>query len=273
VGLGVLGVRVLAGRSRTFVRRALVGVASLTALVLTSGGLRTPEYYLGVLGNEAAVRRTGLWAAPDLANPLDAGMVLCALVLLALAARSLVRWEWVVVVAVAVATVSAARHGVWLLLFLAPVAAAGRARRTDSTADAGPGREGAPRHQGVLLVAGAVTAALVVAVLAQRSAQVRPPGHELVQAVRQVAGPLPVLAQEPEAETFAQAGITVWAANPVDAFTREVQGGFIDFLDACRVPDPALRVAVVGGECARQLVQEGWVAEGHPGSLSILTRP
>ncbi|HYN67104.1 MAG TPA: hypothetical protein VES93_09465 [Ornithinibacter sp.] len=273
VGLGVLGVWVLAGRSHTFVRRALVGVASLSALVLTSAGLRTPEYYLGVLGNEAAVRRTGMWAAPDLTNPLDVAMVLCAVALLALAARSLVRWEWVVVVAVAVATVSAARHGVWLLLFLAPVAAAGRHRRAEIPADQGREPVRAARHPAVLLVVGAVTAGLVAAVLANRSEQVRPPGHELVAALRGIAGPLPVLAIEPEAETFAQAGITVWAANPVDAFPREVQGAFIDFLDDCRVPDAGLSVAVAGQDCAEELTREGWVVVRRSGELSILTRP
>ena len=62
VGVAVLGVWVVAGRGPSFLQRALVGLASLSTLVLTSAGLRTPDYYLGVLRNEAAVRRspTGL---------------------------------------------------------------------------------------------------------------------------------------------------------------------------------------------------------------------
>jgi hypothetical protein len=272
VGLSVLGVWVLLGRAHTFVRRGLVGLVSLSALVLTSAGLRTPEYYLGVLGNEAAARGTGLWARPDLTNPLDIGMALCGLVLLALAARSLVRWEWVVVVAVAVATVTAARHGVWLLLFLAPVAAAGRRRRAPAPEGDGADPEPSRGRAVVLLVSGAVTAGLVVALLANRSAQVRPPGHELVEALRGIAGSQPVLAKEPEAETFAQAGITVWAANPVDAFPRVVQGAFIDFLDDCRVPDPRLSVAVVEQGCADRLTRAGWVVVRRSGELSVLTK-
>jgi hypothetical protein len=273
VGLSVLGVWVLLGRAHTLVRRGQVGLASLSALVLTSAGLRTPEYYFGVLGNEAATRGTGLWARPDLTNPLDVAMVLCGVLLLALAARSLVRWEWVVSVALALATVTAARHGVWLLLFVAPVAAAGRVRRSGSAAAEDSHREQVPRHPVVLLAVGAVAAGLVVAVLVNRSAAVRPPGHELVESLRQVAGPLPVLAREPEAETFAQAGIRVWATNPVDAFTGDVQGALVDFLDNCRVPDPGPTVAVVGEDCAGPLVRAGWVVVERSGQLSILRKP
>ena len=273
VGLAVLGVWVLVGSSHTFVRRGVVGIASLSALVLTSAGLRTPRYYLGALGNEAAARRTGLWAPLDLGNPLDLGMALVAVVLIALAARALVRWEWVLVVALALAAVSAARHGIWLLLFLAPVAAAGSARCCALVG----GRDAEPRapsrRRVALLVLGAVTGALVAAVLAGRSAQVQPPGHALVQSLRRDAGSLPVLAREPEAETFAQAGIKVWAANPLDAFQPAVQRSFIDFLEDCSVPDPRLRFAVVDDECLARLTSQGWVAHERSGGLTVATRP
>lgn len=272
VGLAVLGVWVLTGRAHTLRRRALVAAASLMALVLTPAGARTPGYYLGVLGNEAAARGTGLWAAPDLTSPLDLATLLCAAVLLALAARSLVRWEWIVALALAVATLAAARHGVWLLLFLGPVAAAGRARRPQPQATRAIGVEQVLRRAVVVLVLGAMTAGAVAAVLVSRSADVRPPGHELVQSVRRLAGPLPVLAREPEAETFAQAGITVWAANPLDAFPRDVQEAFIDFLDHCRPPDAGLTVAVVSDECAQRLGRAGWVVAQRSGELSVLTK-
>ncbi len=273
VGGAVLGIWVLAGRSHGWLRRGLVGIASMAALLLTSAGMRTPEYYLGVLGNEAASRRTGLWAAPDLTNPLDVGMLLCGGVLVVLAVKVLCRWEWIVVAALAVATVSAARNGVWLLLFLAPVAAAGPGRsRSDSTVlgDVAPRDRAA--HRAALLVTAILTAGIVVAVLATRSASLRPPGSELVESVRRTAGRMPVLAVEPAAETFAAAGITVWAANPVDAFTRDVQGSFVDFLVHCRVPDPDLTVAVVGDECVDQLTSAGWVARQRSNGLTLLNR-
>jgi hypothetical protein len=117
-----------------------------------------------------------------------------------------------------------------------------------------------------------VTAGLVLAVLANRSTEVQPPGHDLVAALRRVAGPLPVLSREPEAETFAQAGITVWTANPVDAFPRDVQGAFLDFLDHCRVPDPGLTVAVVGEDCVGPLARDGWVAVERSGQLTIVRK-
>ena len=273
VGLAVLATWVLAGRAHTLVRRGLVGFASLSALVLTSAGLRTPEYYLGVIGSVAAVGGTGLWAPPELGNPLDVAMALVALVLVVLAARSLVRWEWIAVSAMVLATVSASRHGIWLLLFLAPVAALGPARRPRLADGARPGDRSVLAPPLVVLGVGAVTLGLVSVVLASRSAEVQPPGHELVQSLRRVAGPLPVLAREPEAETFAQAGITVWVANPLDAFQPAVQRSFIDFLDHCRVPDPQLQVAVIGDECLGRFTSEGWVARERSGLLTLLTRP
>jgi hypothetical protein len=274
VGLAALGAWVLLGRAHSLTRRCAVGSVSLAALVLTSAGLRTPTYYLGVIGNEAATRGTGLWAAPDLTKPLDATMTLCALVLLALAARWLARWEWVVTVALAVATVTAARYGVYLLLTLVPVAAAGRRRERVGVGGDVDDRPPVARRPAVLFVVGAVTVALVGAVLGSRSSAVLPPGHELVASLRGLAGDHPVLAREPEAETFAQAGITVWAADPVDAFPRDVQQAFLDFLSDCRVPDdPRVSVAVVGDECSGRLTRAGWVAGERVAGLTILTRP
>ncbi|WP_377643901.1 hypothetical protein [Oryzobacter terrae] len=272
VGIAVLGVFVLAGRGHGFVRRAVVGLLSLSALVLTSAGLRTPEYYLAALGNEAAVRGTDLWAAPSPTNPLDVAMVACGVVLLALAARRLTRWEWLVVAGLLVGTADAARHGIWLLLFLAPVAAAGARRSTVREGD-GQSTPATTRVGAAALVVVAVVAVGLVGVqLVRREDRVRPPGHALVPELRRIAGDRPVLAKEPEAETFARDGITVWAANPVDAFTRETQVGFLDFLHDCRIPDPALAVAVVDDECESVLAQAGWQVESRLHDLVVLSK-
>lgn len=269
VGVAVLGVWVVAARGHSFRTRAAVGVLSLATLLLTSAGVRTPEYYLSALRNEAAVRGTDLWAAPSLANPLDVALVLAALVLLAMAARRLAPWEWLVVLGTGAATVDAARHGAWLVLFLAPVAAAG-ARRVRAAPEYDRRRTGAAPL--VLAGVAAVTMGLVGVQLVAREADVRPPGSALVPELRRLAGDRPVLATEPAAETFARDGITVWAANPVDAFTRETQVGFLDFLHECRVPDPGLTVAVVTEECEGVLIGRGWRVETRSGDLVVLSK-
>ena len=46
----------------------VVGMVTLLALLVTPVGLRTVPYYLGVLENEAAKRRSGLWARPSWAT-------------------------------------------------------------------------------------------------------------------------------------------------------------------------------------------------------------
>lgn len=274
VGLAVLAVFVVAARGPRLRDRALVGVASLSCLLVTSAGWRTPAYYVSALGNEAARRGTDLWARPDLSHPLDVAMILAAVGLLALAARSLRAWEWLVTAGLALATVSAARHGIWLLLFLAPVAAVPRGHRFPAAAgEQLPGARPPARRAAVVLVA-VVGLALVAGQLARRSELLEPPGSSLVAAVQRAAGATPVMATEPEAETFAQAGIRVWAANPVDAFTRPVQADFLDFLHDCTIPsDPAIRVVVVDETCRPPLVASGWLVTAGSDDVTVLTRP
>ena len=269
VGIAVLGVWVVASRGHRFLVRAGVGVASLSCLVLTSAGLGTPAYYVSALTNEAAARGSDLWAAPDPTQPLDLAMLLCALVLLGLAARSLRVWEWLVVLGLVVGTVDAGRHGVWLLLFLAPVAALSAGGRVSVADERSPAHGGSRR--GVALVA-VVASLLVGGVLGLRSEAVRPPGEDVVAAVREVAGGRPVLAVEPEAETLAQAGVRVWAANPVDAFTATTQVQFLDFLQECTVPDAGLEVALVQDDCAAPLLAEGWTEVARDGGRVLLRR-
>lgn len=269
VGVAVLGVFVVAGGRRGLLARVVAGLAGLLSLVLTSAGLRTPEYYVAALSNEAAVRGSDLWARLDLGDPLDVALLAAAAALLAMAARSLRPWEWLVVVGLALGTASAARHGVWLLLFLVPVAAITRGRD-----EAGPAETRRPRRAAVAGVV-VVTAVLAGAQLLRRADALRPPGSDVVAVLAEIAGGRTVLAVEPEAETFAQRGVQVWVANPVDAFERPVQAAFLDFLHDCRLQPAAadeVGVLAVRPECAPFFLARGWREHHRSGRLVILGR-
>ncbi len=81
-----------------------------------------------------------------------------------------------------------------------------------------------------------------------------------------------MLAVEPLAETLARDGVTVWAANPIDAFPRSVQGEYLDFLHDGRVP-PSADVAVVVTPRARvAALGPGWVERRAVGDLVVLER-
>ncbi|MBM6400933.1 hypothetical protein [Phycicoccus sonneratiae] len=276
VGLAVLGVfLVLSPGGGPLVRRLGVGAGAALTLVLTSAGTGTPAYYLSALRNEAAARHTDLWARPDLGHPLDVAMLAAAALLLVLAVRGrMPLWEWVAVAGLAVGTASAARNGVWLVLFLAGAAMRARDRRPDADDATVPAtRPGAAR-----LVLPAVTA-LVVAlaagvVLAGRGSAAAAPGERFVPAVREVAQGRPVLAVEPLAETLARDGVRVWAANPVDAFPRAVQAAFLDFLhDGTVPPDADVDVVVLDTDHAGRLVEAGgWRVARDLGDLTVLER-
>jgi hypothetical protein len=113
---------------------------------------------------------------------------------------------------------------------------------------------------------------LVAGQLALRSAEVRPPGESLVAVVADAAQGSPVLAREPDAETFAQAGIRLWASNPVDAFTRQTQAQFLDFLHDCTVPEDTIRVAVVDASCRPELRAQGWSEVADNGQSVVFVR-
>lgn len=266
VGLAVLGVFTVAATAVPLRRRLLLAAPCLTLFVLTSAGTGTPRYFRLALGNEAAARRSDLWAPPSWDRPLDVAMVLAAAVLLALAARRMARWEWLVTAGLAVGTALAARNGTWLVLFLA-VAAAGRTRA---------GAEAAVTARRTTAAATTVVLALVTvvasgAVLGARSADVEPAGSRAVGLVRDAAAGGVVLAKEPEAETLAQRGVRVWAANPIDAFHPEVQRRFLDFLHDCRVPPVELAAVLTDERCEMALAAQGWRVAGRSGGLVVLT--
>ena len=100
------------------------------------------------------------------------------------------------------------------------------------------------------------------------------PDARAATVVREVAGDRPVLAVEPLAETLARDGVRVWAANPIDAFPREVQADLLDFLHDGTVPDAAdVEVVVLGSDRAADLVSGGgWRVVREVDDLSVLER-
>ena len=133
-----------------------------------------------------------------------------------------------------------------------------------------------PRWWWPVVGAGALVSVVVCPwQLDRRAEQVGPPGAAVVATVRAVADGRPVLADEPLAETLAQAGLTVWAANPIDAFPREVQAQFLDFLHDGRVPAGAadVDVAVVQDDLLPELLAGGgWVETARTDGYVVLTR-
>ena len=88
-----------------------------------------------------------------------------------------------------------------------------------------------------------------------------------------------VLAPEPLAESLALEGVTVWAADPIDAFAPEDQRAFLDFLDggdeAMRAVDGSDAVVVEDDSDAAELMAGADRFRGQPahGRLDALPAP
>jgi hypothetical protein len=198
------------------VRAAALGLTSLIAVCVTPAGLRTVDYYYGLTTNLAAQRGVGLWA-PLSSGPLDVVLLVSA-VWMALRAWRAARpplWELIALLVLAVLTVKAARNGVWLLFVLAaPAAHASRARR-------GWG--------GLIPVAGLAALALSVADVVHWAGVDGSTPPAIAEAVRLARGAT-ILADSQPAEQIALAGGRIWAGNPIDAFSKPVQGTYLDFI-------------------------------------------
>jgi hypothetical protein len=227
VGVAVAGCYLLLNRllGRLWETMAL-GLLSLAALLLTPAGPSTIAYYVGVFNNEAARRGSDMWARLDLSKPFDLLLILSAVLLIALAARRRRQlWEYAALLGLGVGTLMAARHGVWLLLFLAAPAAAGATRTKRDVVD------GEAHLRWPFYIATGTSVVLAVVTLSlTRSAEVSPVDRSLVSAVVQTAAGRVVLAPEPLAESLAIEGVRVWASDPIDAFSSEDQIAFLDFL-------------------------------------------
>lgn len=234
-----------------------VGVTTLLALCVTPQGWRTIAYYASVLDNEAAARGEGLWARPDLAQPFDVLMLGSIAVLTVMALRKRRRvWEYVVCLGLAVATAEAARHGVWLIFVLFMIASASHERGERTSAES---QRWAWRP---MVLVTAISAVLMTPILLNRGATVEGADPTIVEAVVNEAGDDVVLAPAPLVESLAAAGVTVWAGNPLDAFTPEVQGAYLDFLAgtsgmATAVRGSGLVVVTEGSEAEEGLLALG----------------
>lgn len=221
-----------------------MGGISLLALCLTPQLWWTPQYYVGVLGNVSATRGEGLWARPSLANPLDLALLTAAVLLLVVVLRRRrTWWEYVAVLGLVAATASASRHGVWLLCLLVVLLPTPRGRALPDDLEVAD-QEHTARERRV----GAVVTGVVILVIGLPIASGRGDVHKsdphLVAAVVRTAGDRVVLAPAPLVEALAVGGVTIWAGNPLDAFTVDAQAAYLDFLDG----GPGMGPAVAGSD-------------------------
>jgi hypothetical protein len=233
VGLAVALVYLGHRLRRSPLESVLVGGAAVLALCATPALERTPRYYLGVAGSEAAKRGYGLWAPLSPTSWFDLLLVAGAVVLAVTFVRARPpAWELVAAALLAGLTVHTARNGVWLMLFLAPRAAvAWRARGRPRPAVAGVA---------ALLLAGALVAGLVRGPLSVGAR------HTLIRTAIAEARGGPILAESAPAEQIVAAGGRVWISNPLDAFDRDDQRAYIDWLQGKPAGDRLLgRVRVV----------------------------
>jgi hypothetical protein len=230
-GLAVLyGYLLLSRLRQDRLTAAAVAGGALLALCVTPAGLRTFDYYHGLLTNVAAARGAGQWA-PLGASPFDFVLIGCALLLaLRLRHRRPALWEVAVMLGLAVLTVKAARDGVWLLLFLIAPVARTRGSKRDWNGLIAPA-----------IMCGAVLVVLAILHQPQRSGAT----ERMVNRAMAVAHGGPILADGLAAEQVALAGGRIWAGNPLDAFSKTVQSEYLDWLSGSPAGRRALEVPAV----------------------------
>lgn len=227
----------------------LAGMA--LALFATPALLHTADYYRGVIGSEAAMHGEGMWRPLSLSAPFDVVFLIVTVPLLALAWRSrLAAWEAVALLGLAVSAVHASRNEVWLVLFIAAPAARGLTGNHTW-------RSMLPRR------AGTAVALALIAVTAVGFAGARAPGGasaRLVAAAVRAATGSPILADGENAEQVALAGHRILIGNPLDAFPKDEQRLYLDWLAGRPAGDAeADRVRVIlvrlGSAPARRLAR------------------
>jgi hypothetical protein len=216
IGVGIIFVYLALVRSRMQPGVALgVACGALVALCATPAGLRTPDYYYGVLTNEAAQHGLGLWTPLSLGSPLDVVLIVAVIALVVrVRRRALPGWELVATLGLAMLTLQAGRSGVWLLMFLVAPAAKGFKSRP--------------------LLRRCLPALATMGLLLLVTGLVRGPlpsgaTPEIVSRAVSLAHGTPVLADDLLAEQVALAGGRVWVSNPIDAFPKPIQTAFLDW--------------------------------------------
>ena len=239
IGFAVLAAYLLLQRFRQ--SRALsIGVlaASAMALLATPMLLHTVDYYVGVLKGEAASQRFGLWGPLSLHDPLDLLFIAIALPLLVVALRRRpAAWEIVVLVALAGLSVEARRNGLWLLLFVATPVARAFGRTSARAALSRP----------IALACGCIPLLMLVLGLTRTPVSSGAGAPLLLQATR-AAETSPILADPLDAEQLALRGARIWIGNPLDAFARNQQRAYLEWLRGVPSADSLLasiRVALV----------------------------
>jgi hypothetical protein len=139
------------------------------------------------------------------------------------------RWELVCLALLALSSVHVARNSIWLVLFVAPLAAAGMRVR-----------EVSPSRRLLVLAAWIVPLILVIAAFSRSPVQ-SVAGAGLRGNAERLAGGAPVLADAEDAEQLALDGRRVWIANPIDAFDRRDQRLYVDWLRGEPQGDALLR--------------------------------
>jgi hypothetical protein len=228
-GVGVVAIYLAFGRAR---RDPLLSAGVLLGTVLAACATpvlwRTPRYYFDVLDNEAARRGFGMWAPLSMSG-WDILLVAAVVALIALAVRRLGLWELVALVALGVLTIHSGRGGIWLLLFLAPPAAAALTRRNLAS---GP-------------INLAIASLVLIAAVGLAHGPRPNPDRALVATAIQDAGGKAILAEDLLGEDVALQGGRVWVANPIDAFGHGEQRIYLDWLQGKPAGDEAVRHARV----------------------------
>lgn len=274
VGVAVLGCYLAFSRLRLDPWTS-VGVAllSLAATCLNPGLLRAPSYYLGVFGGAATSDDSGMWSRLSLSNPFDLLLLVAAIGLAYMTFRGRrPAWEYAAALGLGGATLIAARHGIWLLLFLSVPAALALTR--------GRGDAATPEEPASRRVSAATALACTVgvaALLTVRAATFNAADDEASQLATATRGQV-VLVAEPLAEALAAAGTTVWVSNPLDAFEHADQTAYLAFMDgdadggARAFAGAEVVVALPGSPQARAAVARGFTAQQRLGSYLLLRR-
>jgi hypothetical protein len=239
-----------------------VVVASCAALLVTPAGLDTVHYYAAVAENEAAQQHVGLWARLSPGNPFDVALVAVALLLVVLGLRSRpALWERLAALGLAVAVLLAARNGVWLLLFVAPLAAKGLRAPTW-------------RHRRALTACVAAAAVALGAVAVVRGPAQFGASERLVAVTMKASARCGVYAEESLGEQVVQAGGRVWITNPLDTFSADEQRRYVTWMqtgDLELVPDGVGALLVSPGSAAdRALRQDPTYAVAAQDSTAVL---